>query len=381
MPWVKKTLATPTNSILCPDGQSQCPDGSTCCKLSTGEWGCCPLPKAVCCSDGLHCCPSGTTCDVSQGKCNKGDFSMPWVKKTLATPTNSILCPDGQSQCPDGSTCCKLSTGQWGCCPLPKAACCSDGLHCCPNGTTCDVSQGKCNKGDFSMPWVKKTLATPTNSILCPDGQSQCPDGSTCCKLSTGEWGCCPLPKAVCCSDGLHCCPSGTTCDVSQGKCNKGDFSMPWVKKTLATPTNSILCPDGQSQCPDGSTCCKLSTGQWGCCPLPKFTNLSKKQQVSLLAPLSNRAYHDVNDVISSVNDVISSVNDVTCKGGKQKCPDGNTCCEEASGLFGCCPFPDAVCCVDQQHCCPQGFTCDLQQTKCIKGSLGLPLMKKTMAQ
>ncbi|CAI8005802.1 Progranulin, partial [Geodia barretti] len=48
-------------------------------------------------------------------------------------------------------------------------------------------------------------------SVVCPDGQSQCPDGNTCCKLSSGQWGCCPLPNAVCCSDGEHCCPTATS--------------------------------------------------------------------------------------------------------------------------------------------------------------------------
>jgi hypothetical protein len=26
-------------------GQSSCPDGNTCCQLSTGQYGCCPLGK------------------------------------------------------------------------------------------------------------------------------------------------------------------------------------------------------------------------------------------------------------------------------------------------------------------------------------------------
>jgi hypothetical protein len=39
--------------------------------------------------------------------------------------------------------------------------------------------------------------------------------------MSSGEYGCCPLPNAVCCSDGKHCCPEGYTCDVSQGTCTR----------------------------------------------------------------------------------------------------------------------------------------------------------------
>lgn len=44
-----------------------CPNATaTCCKQgwvpSTGTWGCCPYPEAVCCSNGYTCCPKGTTC-------------------------------------------------------------------------------------------------------------------------------------------------------------------------------------------------------------------------------------------------------------------------------------------------------------------------------
>ena len=57
-------------------------------------------------------------------------------------------------------------------------------------------------------------------NVVCPDG-SECPAGNTCCRLSSGGYGCCPLPNAVCCSDGKHCCPEGDICDVSQGTCTQ----------------------------------------------------------------------------------------------------------------------------------------------------------------
>jgi hypothetical protein len=37
----------------------------------------------------------------------------------------------------------------------------------------------------------------------------------------TGEYGCCPLPKAVCCTDHEHCCPNGFTCGDG-GFCTQG---------------------------------------------------------------------------------------------------------------------------------------------------------------
>ena len=47
----------------------------------------------------------------------------------------------------------------------------------------------------------------------------------------------------------------------------------------------------------------------------------------------------------------------VECSDGSA-CPDGSTCCELASGGYGCCPLPNAVCCSDGVHCCPNGYTC-----------------------
>jgi hypothetical protein len=54
-------------------------------------------------------------------------------------------------------------------------------------------------------------------SVKCDDGSS-CPTGKTCCKLISGQYGCCPYPEAVCCGDGEHCCPKGmfSTCHLNK---------------------------------------------------------------------------------------------------------------------------------------------------------------------
>ena len=147
------------------------------------------------------------------------------ASKQGGTASNKV-CPDGQSECPDGSTCCKLSSGEYGCCPLPNAVCCSDGEHCCPNGYTCDVPAGTCTHGSSSIASLKMYAAVQVithiragSGIVCPDKQYQCPNGSTCCKVPSGTYGCCPLKNAVCCSDNIHCCPEGYTCDVKGGMC------------------------------------------------------------------------------------------------------------------------------------------------------------------
>ena len=67
-------------------------------------------------------------------------------------------------------------------------------------------------KGKETIKASVHTKAISLKNVVCPGGQSECPDGNTCCKLTSGEYGCCPLPNAVCCTDGEHCCPSGYTC-------------------------------------------------------------------------------------------------------------------------------------------------------------------------
>ena len=54
----------------------------------------------------------------------------------------------------------------------------------------------------------------------------------------------------------------------------------------------------------------------------------------------------------------------ITCPGGNTTCPDGNTCCLIGSGVYGCCPFPDAECCSYTQ-CCPKGKICNAERHTC----------------
>ena len=279
---LQKKLAKPVSDrsgiVVCPGGQFYCPDKNTYCRLPSGQCGCCPLPNAVCCSDGIHCCPNGYTCNVSAGTCIKGSEKIRLLQKQPAKPVNVksgvIICPGGQAECPNGNTCCRLPSGHYGCCPLPKAVCCSDGIHCCPNGYTCNVPAGTCSKGSEKIQLLQKQPAKPVNVksgiVVCPGGQAECPNGNTCCRLPSGKYGCCPLPKAVCCSDGIHCCPSGYTCDVSAGICTKGSEKIGLPRKQLANPSKVtpgfFVCPDGQSECPVGKICCKLTSRQYGCC-------------------------------------------------------------------------------------------------------------------
>ncbi|XP_076033800.1 progranulin-like [Oratosquilla oratoria] len=244
---------------------SRCSTSHTTCSRSNGSPTCCPLPNAVCCPGGDTCCPTGETC--SSDACYKGMWVWPLLRyKGLVTATSPALgrmetnpedtrlessvsvkekkvCPDGE-QCKSGQTCCKIFPDLYSCCPLPRAVCCPDLLHCCPEDTVCSDDSTTCYKADVTLssygnssqlkppsfnqvePWMTEKRIKPNSipmvklssnaqdsgrPVICPD-KSQCVPGSTCCKMGDGNYGCCPLPNAVCCKDGLHCCQNGTKC-------------------------------------------------------------------------------------------------------------------------------------------------------------------------
>ncbi|XP_049925724.1 granulin a isoform X3 [Epinephelus moara] len=380
VPWVQKVPTIPrqdaqVGNVTC-DSTYSCPDGSTCCKTTTGEWACCPLPEAVCCEDHEHCCPTGTTCDLAEQTCNGASGSTPMKQKipafATAAPTTvapmtqdqatsskqdekkepeteevtkaenndddddeenkevgSIQC-DPHTSCPQSATCCFMTSSQkWGCCPLPRAVCCTDGIHCCPSNYKCEGTT--CIRGDVAISAYTKLPATTSikadpsllvkeleTSVICGDGVTECPSGNTCCKSASGSWGCCPLPQAVCCTDGIHCCPSNYKCEGTT--CIRGDVAIPAYTK------------------------------------LPATTSI--KADPSLL----------VKELVTSV----------ICGDGVTECPSGNTCCKSASGSWGCCPLPQAVCCTDGIHCCPSNYKCE--GTTCIRGDVAIPAYTKLPA-
>ncbi|XP_041087697.1 multiple epidermal growth factor-like domains protein 6 isoform X6 [Polyodon spathula] len=384
--------------VKCDDTKS-CPDGNTCCKNKHGGWGCCSFPKAVCCDDHEHCCPEGTTCDLAAGTCDQGGFSVPWLEKVpaLMSEPNEEKCDD-QKSCPDGNTCCKLSTGEWACCPLPHAVCCND-EYCCPEGTTCDTAHSTCLSAEGETVMRKKFPAIRKNSnngkmlvlvkgtverVKCDDTKS-CPDGNTCCKNKHGGWGCCSFPKAVCCDDHEHCCPEGTTCDLAAGTCDQGGFSVPWLEKVpaLMSEPNEEKCDD-QTSCPDGTTCCKLSTGDWACCPLmhavccndhehccPKGYKCDVEQQTCVKQGLSIPWVAKKPPMKRLLSAAGAHTDKNMCD--KHTCPKEMTCFKMRTEKWGCCPLPNAVFCNDQEHCCPQGYQCNIQTSTCERQSPVLP--------
>ncbi|XP_034017098.1 progranulin-like isoform X2 [Thalassophryne amazonica] len=71
-------------------------------------------------------------------------------------------------------------------------------------------------------------------------------------------------------------------------------------------------------------------------------------------------------------------VSSVLCPDGK-RCPDLSTCCPTSHG-YGCCIYPQAVCCADGSHCCPSGYHCNLLTMMCEKENqpwMNVPMLKE----
>ncbi|XDV13216.1 hypothetical protein PO909_001678 [Leuciscus waleckii] len=426
-PWLEKVPVKPISSqnvavtqvssvysdVPCNDTAS-CQDGTTCCKTKDGGWACCPLPEAVCCDDFVHCCPHGTTCNVAAGSCDDPSGSSPWLEKLPVKPISSqnvavtqvssvysdVPCNDTAS-CQDGTTCCKTKDGGWACCPLPQAVCCDDFIHCCPHGTTCNVAAGSCDDPSGSSPWLEKMPTRPrvagqrsTKNVNC-DSSHICPESNTCCKNVDGDWACCPLPEAVCCWDRFHCCPHGTTCDNVTLTCNSNTTSVPMsdiipasdkeeqrphkeVKEELGKYIR-VPC-DAHTSCPDHTTCCLIvKTNKWGCCPLPNAVCCTDgehccpahyKCDVSRVSCIKGDVVIPWYNKIAAKSSLSPNSDLGTNKCNEQSsCSEDSTCCHLTTGELGCCPLPEAVCCQDQEHCCPKGYKCDLRKRSCIKAT------------
>ncbi|XP_077481261.1 granulin b [Stigmatopora argus] len=386
--WCVLLACTVCAALVCPDGSS-CSDGSTCCEDVLGRYGCCPLPRAVCCSDAIHCCPEATVCDLEHSTCTNETVTLPWKRslpaKTANESAGAVMCPDRQSECPDAATCCQLPDGSWGCCPLTKAVCCDDKRHCCPEGSVCDLAQSKCvSPGGLwrplsdKLPAVLRRNVSPLGrrldaepgDLICPDKKSTCPDETTCCQMSSGEYGCCPMPDAVCCSDRLHCCPHGTVCNVAAATCEQASVAV--AAATAPTPKRVNAC-DERTGCPQGATCCFMkSSGEWGCCPLPQAVCCEDGSHCCpaghTCRPGRSSCWRGLAEVpwSSKTAAVATAADDVKCD-DKSGCAAGTTCCKLPSGEWGCCPLIKAVCCADHEHCCPQGYSCNMATGTCEK--------------
>ncbi|DAA18378.1 TPA: granulin [Bos taurus] len=252
-------------------------------------------------------------------------------------------------QCPDGQLC--------------PVACCLD-----PNGATYSC----CNPVQDQRPSVlSQRLGRPCQA----DGH--CAPGYSCILTVSGTSSCCPFPEAVSCGDGRHCCPRGFHCNADGRSC---------FQRSDTKPLDAVQCPDKQFQCPNSSTCCTMPDGSWGCCPMPQASCCEDKIHccphgtscdLARGRCLSATGTHPLAKKMPA-HKTKSSV--ILCPDGQSQCPDGSTCCKLPTGKYGCCPMPNAICCSDHLHCCPQNTVCDLTQSKCLSKENATDLLTKLPA-
>ena len=152
--------------------------------------------------------------------------------------------------------------------------------------------------------------------------------------------------------------------------CVQGFKKVP-IRNSSSELTLSKVCPDEKSVCEDDETCCALDIGGYGCCDpdhsrccgdgvhccpneIPKVNRLTLRRE-----PVLPKATPFLNDTVN--------YGDFVCPGATFVCPSDNTCCKMTTGEWACCNLPNAVCCSDGLHCCPNGFTCHMEIGKCVK--------------
>uniref|UniRef100_A0A914MC22 Granulins domain-containing protein n=1 Tax=Meloidogyne incognita TaxID=6306 RepID=A0A914MC22_MELIC len=350
--------------VICPDFRSKCPGGTTCCTLDSGDFGCCPLPKAVCCSDHVHCCPENNKCDVERQLClhtNEGGIitSQPLRRKVPSTKMYEVICPDGKHSCPAHHTCCPIGSKKqfwknYGCCPAEKAVCCSDHLHCCPHGTECDISEARCLIPPFlreietrklppfsiqhkkDVPSERKIKAESMEPAVRLCGlqfidaitgsvraQKFCPVTTKCCSypyyddeigtIYERELGCCPFKDGNCCRYSRKCCPKGFEC----------------------TKDNKCI----------------------------SIENYESQEEKEVVEPISTTEHYEVSyptlfPSLPSCPDRSKCVP----RGGITSRGDTTTCCPRYDNNklivgYDCCPEKKANCC-SNRTCCPYGYAC-----------------------
>lgn len=228
-------------------------------------------------------------------------------------------------------------------------------------------------------------------NVVCPDGKQECSDGNTCCKTGSVSYGCCPMLKAVCCPDMKHCCPENYKCESAN--CQKGLDSHPLLQLLGCPveeppPLQNQVCPDKTAECPDNETCCKINDSNYGCCPQANAMCCSDMKHccpdgfVCDGDKCTKGASTRQLQLISHPGPTNPPLQNIICPDKKSECPDGNTCCLDGSS-YGCCPKPNAVCCSDQKHCCPEDYACE--GDRCVDKKLYhmfvplvTPLLKKS---
>ncbi|XP_061884800.1 progranulin-like [Entelurus aequoreus] len=187
------------------------------------------------------------------------------------------------------------------------------------------VDAGRDKMLRFSV-WIS-FAALVSCKVPCPDG-SVCSDHATCCQTEQG-YSCCPYPKAVCCPDLANCCPPGFQCNLASQLCERGTES--WNNPPLLARQAAVEPRVTPLR------------------PVSHTSNLKKTSVTSAAEASGSRQELEV----------------IRCD-AKFYCPQGTSCCKGLSaGSWNCCPYPLGQCCVDGQHCCEYGNTCNISPLSC----------------
>ncbi|XP_005369164.2 granulins [Microtus ochrogaster] len=252
----------------------------------------------------------------------------------------------------------------------------------CPDGQFCPVaccldlggvSYSCCNPLLDAWPMITShPLGDPCQI------HDHCPAGYSCLLTVLGTSSCCPFPKGVSCGNGYHCCPLGFHCSEDGTSCIRVSDNL----------VGAIQCPGSQFECPDSSTCCIMIDGSWGCCPMPQASCCEDRvhccphgascDMVHTRCVTSMGTYPLLRKFPAQrTSRAVALHSSVVCPDAQTQCPDDSTCCELPTGKYGCCPMPNAICCSDHLHCCPQDTVCDLIQSKCLSKDYTTDLLTK----
>ncbi|KAH0512159.1 Granulins protein [Microtus ochrogaster] len=170
------------------------------------------------------------------------------------------------------------------------------------------------------------------------------------------------------CPDGQFC-PVACCLDlggVSYSCCNPLLDAWPMITShPLGDPCQI------HDHCPAGYSCLLTVLGTSSCCPFPKGVSCGNGYHC---CPLG---FHCSEDGTSCIRVSVALHSSVVCPDAQTQCPDDSTCCELPTGKYGCCPMPNAICCSDHLHCCPQDTVCDLIQSKCLSKDYTTDLLTK----
>jgi len=129
---------------------------------------------------------------------------------------------------------------------------------------------------------------------------------------------------------------------------------------TLIYPLDN--CDPGQTEC--GKGCCPFPDGVCclgkECCP---------KGQVCI--PFVGMCMAIETETESGKPELVSTKATALIK-VSEDCPSGTTECSKGR----CCMYPDATCCSDAEHCCPNGYSCDLAQQTCVRQTKWYTVLK-----